>query len=445
MKTWWTGLSCAAFTSLVIGLASPIWAQEQPQEFTRPSGVLTFGQELEYDFDEGLQTRTLFGLTLFRATRTQTLSFSVGTEYRGDFRDDRDDDLFFDNSRAELRYSIRSATTSLSFAARLRDLDLEEDPFELEPGVLLINELGTVTTADIAARLETGIERPFGITLDASYRDSSFSGAVDADLSDETILNVDALARFNLTRSLSLRALAGLRQTDEDDLTQTETETTFFGFGLGTVSRGGLSFSGDILFDDSEITTNTDARESNDGLGFVITVNQPRPNGLVGAEIISRIDEAGRRTSAELIRELTLPTGGLALSLGVVDQEGVDDLQFIGEIAYRREMSRGAVSVSLAQGATTNDEDTLVSTNVRINYQAPINSVSSWQAGLGFLQTDELLTNETDSETTASFSYQRDLASDWSMETGIELSRDDDGDEENTFFFNIQRDITFGF
>ncbi|MEM8802564.1 MAG: hypothetical protein AAGF55_08510, partial [Pseudomonadota bacterium] len=152
MKTWWTAPSCAAFTSLVIGLASPIWAQEQPQEFTRPSGVLTFGQELEYDFDEGLQTRTLFGLTLFRATRTQTLSFSVGTEYRGDFRDDRDDDLFFDNSRAELRYSIRSATTSLSFAARLRDLDLEEDPFELEPGVLLINELGTVTTADIAAR-----------------------------------------------------------------------------------------------------------------------------------------------------------------------------------------------------------------------------------------------------------------------------------------------------
>ena len=166
---------------------------------------------------------------------------------------------------------------------------------------------------------------------------------------------------------------------------------------------------------------------------------------MIGAEFISRIDEAGRRTSAELIRELTLPTGGLALSLGVVDQEGADDLQFIGGLVYRRQMSRGAVSVSLEQAATTNDEDTVVSTNVQINYQAPINTISSWRAGLGFLQTDELLTNDTESETTASFSYQRDLTSDWTMETGIELSRDDDGEEENTIFFNIQRDITFGF
>ena len=444
MRNWWTGLSCAAFTSLVVG-ATPVWAQEPPQDITRPSGVLSFGQELEYDFDDGLQTRTLFGLNLFTATRSQTLGFSISTEYRGDFRDDRDDDLFFDNSSAELRYSRRNASTSLSFAARLRDLDLEEDPFELEPGVLLINDEGTVTTADIAARLETGIDRPFGISLDANYRDSNFSGTTDADLSDETILNVDALARFNLNRSLSLRALAGVRQTDEDDLIQTETETTFFGLGLETVTRGGLSFSTDLLFDDTEITTNTPTTESDDGLGFVITISQPRPNGVIGAELISRIDEAGRRTSAELIRELTLPTGGLALSLGVVDQEGAEDLQFIGGLVYRRQMSRGAVSVSLEQAATTNDEDTVVSTNVQINYQAPINTVSSWRAGLGFLQTDELLTNDTESETTASFSYQRDLTSDWTMETGIELSRDDDGDEENTFFFNIQRDITFGF
>ena len=444
MRNWWTGLSCAAFTSLVVG-AIPVWAQEPPQDITRPSGVLSFGQELEYDFDDGLQTRTLFGLNLFTATRSQTLGFSISTEYRGDFRDDRDDDLLFDNSSAELRYSRGNASTSLSFAARLRDLDLEEDPFELEPGVLLINDEGSVTTADITARLETGIDRPFGISLDANFRDSSFSGTTDADLSDETILNVDALARFNLNRSLSLRALAGVRQTDEDDLTQTETETTFFGLGLETVTRGDLSFSTDLLFDETEITTNTPTTESDDGLGFVITISQPRPNGVIGAEFISRIDEAGRRTSAELIRELTLPTGGLALSLGVVDQEGADDLQFIGGLVYRRQMSRGAVSVSLEQAATTNDEDTVVSTNVQINYQAPINTISSWRAGLGFLQTDELLTNDTESETTASFSYQRDLTSDWTMETGIELSRDDDGEEENTIFFNIQRDITFGF
>lgn len=445
MKTWWTGPSSAAFTLVVIGGAAPAWAQEPPPGLSGPSGVLSFGQELEYDFEDGLQTRTLFGLDLFTATRSQTLGFSVSTEYRGDFLDDRDDDLSFDNSRASLRYSTQGAASSLTFSARLRDLDLEEDPFELEPGILLINEVGTVTTADITARLETGIERPFGIALDASYRDSNFSGAPGADLSDETILNVAALARFNLSRSLSLRALAGIRQTDEDNLAQTETETTFIGLGLDTLTRTGLSFSTELLFDDTETTTNAPLTESEDGVGFVFNVSKPRPNGVVGAEIKSRIDEAGRRTSAALIRELTLPTGGLALSLGVVDQEGVDNLQFVGQVVYRRETQRGSVLVSLEQAATTNDEDTLVSTNLQINYEASINTVSSWRAGLGFLQTDELLTNETDSETTALFSYQRDLTSDWSMETGIELSRDDDGDEENSVFFNIQRDITFGF
>lgn len=442
MRQWWTALG---YSALILLGAAPVWAQEPPAAITGPSGTFSFGQELEYDFNEGAQTRTLLGLELSTATRTQTLGFSVSTEYRGDFRDGRDDDLFFDNSLAALSYSTGTPSTSLAFSARLRDVDLEEDPLELAPGLLLINEEGTVTTGDIQARFELGIEQPLGLVLGAFYRDSNFSGTIDAGLSDETVLDVDALARFNLNSSFALRALTGLRQTDENDLVQTETETVFFGLGVETVTRGGLRFATDVIFDDTETRNNSVTSIRDDGLGFDISLEQARQNGVIGAEISSRLDEAGRRISAQLIRELTLPTGGLGLSLGAVDQEGVEDLQFVGQVVYRRETQRGAVSVSLEQAATTDDEDTLVSTNLQINYQAQINATSRWEAGLGFLQTDELLADDTDSETTASFSYQRDLTSDWMMETGIELSRDDEGDEENTVFFNIQRDITFGF
>ncbi len=439
-----TGISLAALSLSVTTFASPVLGQEGP---SGRQGILSFIQEFDYDLDDGLESTTSLGLNLSSRTRTETLSFGIGTELVGDFRDGSDEDFNLENYSASARYTRTGANSALAFSGSYREVDLGDNTFELAPGILIIGEDGSLTTTRFGARIETGIEGPFGVTLDASYRDTEYENTVDPDLNDETVTSVDAVARFALARNLSLRARAGISQTDEDDLAQTDTETTYVGLGLGGTTAGGLSFTADLIYDETETTTliPVPTRTTDDGLGFEITLTQPRPNGTIGGSLSSRIDESGRRITALVSRELTTPTGGLGLSLGVVDQEGVDDLQVIGAVTYTTSTPQAAVSVTLQQAATTDDGDTVVSTNLAIAYSRQINSVSSWEAELGYVATDELIANEDDAETTASIAYRRQLTSDWSMLTGYEYSRDDDGDDDNSIFFNIQRDITFGF
>ena len=436
-----TGISLAALSLSLTVLASPVLGQERLGR----QGILSFGQELDYDFDDGLEARTTFGLNLSSATRTQTLSLNLGTELIGDFTDGADDDFEINNSSATLRYTRQGSNNRLAFSATYRERDLGRDSFELAPGIIIIGEEdGELTATRISTRLETGLEGPFGLRLDASYRDADYENTVNPDLGDEITSRVEALARFSLSRSLELRARAGIADTEEDDALQTESETTFFGLGLGGATANGLTFSADLLFDQTETTT-TGGTTTDDGLGFDVSVTQQRQNGSISGILSSRIDEAGRRTLAQVSRELTLPNGGLGLSLGVVDQEGIDDLEILAGVNYTTGTPQASVTVSLQQAATTDDNDTVISTNLSLAYARQIDSVSSWEAQLGYVASDELGSNNDDSETTASVAYRRDLTSDWSMLTGYEYSVDDDGDDENSIFFNIQRDITFGF
>ena len=78
----------------------------------------------------------------------------------------------------------------------------------------------------------------------------------------------------------------------------------------------------------------------------------------------------------------------------------------------------------------------------RVSVNIPLSIIESV---LPLIDVDELAANEDDNETTASIAYRRELTSDWSMLTGYEYTRDDNGDDENSIFLNIQRDITFGF
>lgn len=426
-------LSLAAVPSTVVG-----------QEGSGREGVLSFSQGFDYDLEDGLDTRTELGLRLSSATRSETFSFGLGTELFGDFSDGSSDTFEFRNWSSSLGYTRQGTNSSLRFSARYREAHLGDDTFEVAPGLFLFGDDGSVATTSFGARLETGIEGPFGLALDANYRNADYSNTVDPDLVDETSASLDAIARFRMSPSMSLRALAGIEKVDESDATDTERENKYVGLGVETVSAGGLSFSADILLDRSEVTTSIPSSTSDSGIGVELAVTQTRRNGSVGASLSSRIDDVGRRTTVMVNRSLDLRNGGLDVSLGVVDQEGEDDLQIVGELSYSAETPRGALSARLNQAAVTSDGDTTISTNLLLGYNEAINAYSGWEAALGYFASDELA-GDDENRATASIAYLRELTPDWSMRTGYEYVRDDDGDDSNSVFFKIERDITFGF
>ena len=433
-----TGQKIAAVTLLLAALSTPVYSQEG----TGMRGTLSFSQGLEFE-DSNFLTRTGLGFGLTSATRAETFSFTLGTELVGGFGDDADKDFSFANQDAQLRYTRQGANSRLNFSALYREVELEDEVIEGVGGTSLISS-GAAETKSANLGLDFGVEGPFGLSLDLTRREVNYLDTLDPDLNDFETTSLDALANFRIRPSLSLRTRAGVEWTDEDDGIDTSTEDSYVGIGVEATTASGLTVIGDVLYDRSETTVVGPVSSTEDGLGLELTVRQTRPNGSIELAMSSRIDEDGRRTSAQVRRGYQLRNGAVALSLGVVDQEDDNTLRLIGGVSLERDTRRGTFSASLTQGASTSDGNSVLNTNLDLGLTQEINSVSSWSAGIGFVSSDEQ-GSTYDSRSTATISYTRDLTAAWDLNAGIEYSKDRGESASNTVFLNIERDFTFGF
>ena len=424
-----------ALTLLTTALCSPAFSQDG----TGIRGTLSFSQGIEVE-DGDLATRTGLGFGITSATRTETFDFSLGTELLGDFDDDAEKDFSFVNQDAALGYTRAGSNSRLGVSLQYREVALDDEVITDADDISVISS-GTAETKSANLDLDFGVEGPFGLSLDLGRREVDYIDNVDPDF-DTT--SADVLASFRIRPSLTIRALAGIERTNEDDATNPETEETYVGFGVRTSTAGGLSVTGDVLYDRTETTVLGPTTTVEDGLGVDVSIAQTKRNGSIELALSSRIDEAGRRTSAEVTRAYDLRNGALALSLGVVDQEDADSLNLIGGITAERETKRGNLSASLTQDASTSNGDSVLNTAFDVNLTQQINSISSWSAELGFVSRDAD-NGAYDSRSTATLSYQRDLTEDWDFNAGVEYSKDRGEDSTNTVFVNIRRDFTFGF
>lgn len=439
-----TGILITALSLSTMVLASSAMAQQGPGR----EGVLRYGAGIDYDFEDGLSTTTDVGVTLRTRTAIDQFELRFGTQLYGDFTDTGTDDFTFRNRYVNTSFARKVANSALSFTAGYTETDLSDDVDTSGP-VIVITDAGELATTNVTFGIQTGIVGPFGLSFDARYRDRDYTNTIDPDLNDETEIGADVLARFALSRTLDLRARAGIRESEEDDLAGTEQRDTYVGLGLGGTTGQNLTFSADVLFDSSETTTTKTtpvATNTDDGFGVDIGVTQTLPDGSAGVQLSSRIDEAGRRNSASVSRSFDRPTGNLSVALGVVDQEGDDTLRPIGSLAYSRGAGDGqTISAKISQSAGSDDGNTVLSTSVELDYMRDINGVSGWAAGLDFFSTDDLAAGDYDDRTTASLTYRRNITPEWSMNTGYTYSVDSDGDVDNSVFFNVTRDIAFGF
>jgi hypothetical protein len=426
-----------AVSSAVLLCCLPAVAQEDPGR----QGQLSYGVGFDYDFDDGLEATSDVAVTLTSRTRASELELTFGTELFGDFTDDGTDDFEFEESFIELTYTRTGPNSALTLSGGYTETDLEDELVGTT-----IADGGKQETVSASIDLETGIEGPFGVTLGLAYEDRAFVDTTDPDLSDDTTVSADILARFELSRAMTVRARAGISDVDDDEAGGTERETSYVGIGLETSNASGLSFRSDLLFDRADVTTTAPASSSTEeGIGLELDLVQDRPAGSVEFSFSSRIDETGRRTEAEVTRAFDTRTGGLTASLGVVDQEGTSSLQVIGALSYAMELPDGELSAGLTRTASTEDGDAVLGTTVELSYLKEIDPISSWSAELEYVETEDLGLGSADSRSSATLSYSRDITPEWSLSTGYTYARDDDGDTDNSIFLNIGRDITFGF
>jgi hypothetical protein len=443
-----TGLSLTATLALSVSYLPPAFAQEGPGF----SGTLSLSQGIEFtDNDDGtgessVTSRTGLAFAARSVTRSETLTFGLGSEIVGELGSIRDDGFELENTAANVEYIRRGASSELSFGANYTEYDLDDTIFESGPafgigtGTLIISE-GTAAVTRVDLGLQTGIDQPLGFELRTGYFNEEFSDTVDPDLIDNDAYYIDATGLYRIDPSRTVRALAGLsRETEASDVT----DRYYVGTGLAGVTAGGLSFTGDVLFDRVKVNSSTD-----DGLGVEFRVSQERTNGEYGFQLSSRIDEDGRRTASSVSRSMSLPDGSLEFSLGIVDQEGDSSLRPLASLAYERATRSGALTASLSQAPSVDGASYYSNTDISVGYRDQINAFSGWSAGLSYSAVNELGGTDDDDRATATIAYTRTLTQDWEMSTGLSHVRESSAggatDTSNTVFFNIQRDITFGF
>jgi len=394
------------------------------------------------------RSRTTFGFSLESLTRTQQLRFSADTQAVGEFGGGASDDFEFENSNVRLSFGQQGANSAIDFNARFSERDLDDTIVALEPGGgvgsgTLIIDNGNATILALGGGLDLGTRSSFGLELNASYFEEDFSGTTDPDLNDRDVISADATALFRFNQTQTGRALIGASRESEANQAF-DTESSFFGVGIQGETRGQLNYTADILYDRSEFGPATE-----DGIGLDFGVSQQRPNGSIGADFSTRIDDEGRRTELGVRRAIDLPRGALGFRVGVVDQEGDSSLRPSGEISYERSGRSNRFVAALTQSPTV--DSGVVSNNTRINvgYTQNITETSSFSADFAFVAVNEVNSPFDDDRATARFTYRRDLTRNWEFNTGYEFEREsiDNGNTEtsNTLFFNIRRDISFGF
>ncbi len=458
MKISRPGRLTTAALSLAAMTAAPVLAQDG----TGVRGKLSFSTGLEVSDNPSLVTTpdgttltsvTNLGFSVSSETRVDRFSFSVGAGIEG--KDGgattEADALDVRRSNIALGYTREGINSRLSLSGRYDEANLDDDVFGFfidgvfDPDALIV-EGGTRERTQFSADFSTGIDAPFGVDLSLGLSSNDFVDTVDSELNDSDARRLSAIARFSINPSTTARLTGKYNRTDVDDLAESR-RTQSIGAGVTTQMNTGLEISADLSLDTAETLISTDT-EKQDGVGLSFGVSQPRPDGAISLNLSSQIDNSGRRTSINVSRDFDLPTGGLSLSLGVVDQEDLD-LELTTRVEYTREAPGGTLTANLVQSPSTSDGDAFLNTSLGLGYVAPINSISSWSADFSYGAASQFGEEDGDARTAAGVQYSRDLNEDWALNAGLRHVRiSEDGEDSrtsNTLFLNVGRDFSFGF
>jgi hypothetical protein len=156
----------------------------------------------------------------------------------------------------------------------------------------------------------------------------------------------------------------------------------------------------------------------------------------------------GRRSFLSVSRDIDLPRGALAFSLGVTGANAVGSNPLVN-VNYRHERSTTILNFGFSQDVRTNrDNQEEILTTLRASYDQQINSLSSLGASIGLFDRNNLDVSGNDSQRVdISLSYRYDLTRDWGLVGGYTYSlstRDIESDRSsNTVFVGLQRSFNW--
>ena len=428
---------------------------------TVPSGIeLTFdvGAGLRSD-EDGLALRNTLNFGFTSRTREQLLTLNLGTaididEDGVDTEDTFPDvDLSYVRDTGVLLLSLSASYAVSEIDGRIPDADVEFDETDL------IRDTGTRETTALAFGFETGRRDPIGLEGGVSYRERTFRGTSDTDLTDTRTRRMFGAVRLTPAPTLTFRLTGARTETEDGGVIDSRESTRSYGGQVVwqatpitdldfTLARTRVETTRDTVL--NGVVTDQSETEVEKGLESVLSLTRARPNGTVGVRLGRTLTSNGTIDRLSASRALTLARGGeVSLSLGAVRFEGSSSFATINA-RYTQPLARGqTISASVQRdGFIDNDDQNVLRTRATLGYGRPLSPLSDLSVSVGLAAIEVVDGIDPDAVGgTLNLGYRRTLDRDWTLAAGYEgsYSREDgaDGDSDSTVFVNISRRFTF--
>ncbi len=435
------GLGAAAAGVLTL---LPLVGLSQEADPSAPEARLTIGQQLAVE-DGSLIGITPLDLSLRTGTRVQTLQFNLSAPFR---LNDPDEDKTFALGDPLARFLFRRGARNSALEAELgyRENDLDEEIlFDDIDNEFVTVDGGRVAQTDARLTYVFGREAKLGGEFSLSWLRRDYSGTTDPDLDDNETRSGNVIFYLEPTPLIRARILA---QTSRTDGETNDSRSDRYGVGA--------SLQVDKVTNlDAELARTNIRREEDDGLeraegpSLRLGLTRSRPLGDWSLSLGSEPGTAGRRDDFHIGRTLDLRYYDLSGRIGVTHFQGSYDL--IYQIAYNQNITRiSQVQASLRRaGATDDDGDEALNTDITASYNRQISDVSSIGATFRFRES-KVQSGDSEDARSVSFgvNYNRALPNDFSLVAGASVIRNEESGGENneddeSVYLGINRSFDF--
>lgn len=427
-------LATAALTSL------PASAQDQAVNPNAPAegrrSVFTFslggthGRNL--DLDPGVKDSSTWlqgGLSYayMLTSRATDLTFSAAVNPQ--YEDGGDSALY---PSAGLALTHTGARTRMSFNADYSQTRVSDQSIGYDDtgSVLTYAGSGRRNFRQASARIEGGIDMPFGYSLSARQSDVDYSDMEDTGDNAPTKTNSLALGlRADVSSMTRLTFDASQEKYDSEGTSETHRRTDDARLGLKQRVDGQTSLTASLGSARVRTERTNQPDKLSEGTVFGLGVTREDPLGSYSLGYNRNYTENGARDEFLFGRERETPLGAFSGRIGV--SKGEDDgTDWIGDIGYRTTLSRQELTLNLARMVTTNDDgEDVVLTRISGNILHELSPVNALNFGL-----TASLSEAPDDETTridANVGYQHALNTQTSLEAGLRWGVSERTDRED--------------
>ncbi len=423
----------------------------------RPLLTFSFNQSLEAsdnpDFipnptGTSFSSRTNLGLSFASSTRSQSINFDTGLDLFYRLATSSDDPVRegVRNPFLSFAYGTQSATAEFDFTAQYRKSDTGDLRLVTDPsGVDFIVDPGQVERTSFGVGLETGIGTPLGFSLDAEYRSRDFVDTVDPNLIDDEFLSARGTVRFAIDRSTDASLVARYARDQRLQGSDFDRRTQACGLRLDRdfddVRSAGIEITSDVIE-----TTELGVTDKVEDYSVVIDYDQASPNGNLSVLASSVLESTGPRNTLRFNRSYNFVNTTLSAFLGLTNGEGGDVNPLFGA-TVTRELPNGSITARISQVVRqerTSDNE-VRNRALEVDYEQTINSVSSWNTGVSFLDSDNLTLGTNRQRANFRISYTRAVTEDWDLVSGYRFRNSGSNNEpdrsSNTLFVTLRRDF----